>query len=259
MPNPALPLALFTGFLLAMLGGLEAGRRAGRRAFAVDPQNHPAGLGTVETVAFGLLGLLLAFTFSGAADRFDRRRAQVVEEANDIGTAWLRLDLLPAAAQSGLRDAFRRYTDSRIATYRLFSTEGLAAAQAEYARSVALQNEIWAAAVAACREAPSQATIVLLPALNAMIDITTTRIAATQFHPPRVVYVVLGLISLACAFLVGYEMGGSEARSWPHVVVLAALLSFTLYVILDFEYPRLGLIRIDDFDQFLVQVRASMK
>jgi hypothetical protein len=241
-----------------MLGFLEAGRRLGRRAFALDPGSRPAGLATVETVAFGLLGLLLAFTFSGAADRFDKRRALVVEEANDIGTAWLRLDLLPAAAQPKLRDSFRKYTDSRIATYRIFSESGLKPAQAEYARSVALQNEIWANAVAACREAPSQATVVLLPALNAMIDITATRMAATQMHPPRIVFVVLGVISLVCAFLAGYQMGASVARSWPHVVVLAALLSFVLYVILDFEYPRLGLIRVDDFDQLLVQVRASM-
>jgi hypothetical protein len=257
MPIAALPFALFTGLFLAMLACVEAGRRTGRRAFAVDRENHPAGLGTVETVAFGLLALLLAFTFSGAADRFDKRRALIVEEANDIGTAWLRLDLLPAAAQPKLRDAFRRYTDSRIATYRTFAESGLEAARAEYDRSVALQNEIWADAVAACRET-QHANVVLLPALNAMIDITATRMAATRFHPPGIVYIVLGAISLACAFLVGYEMGASEARSWPHVVVLAALLSFILYVILDFEYPRLGLIRVDDFDQLLVQVRASM-
>lgn len=257
MPNMLGAALLFVLFFLATLGCLEVGRRYGQRAFAVDPGKHPAGLGTVETVAFGLLALLLAFTFSGAADRFDRRRAQVVEEANDIGTAWLRLDLLPAPAQPKLRDAFRRYTDSRIATYRAFAESGLEVARAEYARSVALQNEIWADAVAACRETP-HANIVLLPALNAMFDITTTRLAATQFHPPRMVYIVLGVISLACAFLVGYEMGASEARSWPHVIVLAALLSFTLYVILDFEYPRLGLIRVDDFDALIAQVRASM-
>jgi hypothetical protein len=257
MPNAALPVGLFGAFFLATLACLEAGRRAGQRAFAADRKSHPAGLGTVETVAFGLLALLLAFTFSGAADRFDKRRAQIVEEANDIGTAWLRLDLLPAAAQPKLREKFRRYTDSRIATYRTFSESGLEAARAEYARSVALQNVIWADAVAACRDTP-HANIVLLPALNAMIDITATRLAATMIHPPRIVYAVLGLIALACALLVGYEMGASEVRSWPHVLVLTALLSFTLYVILDFEYPRLGLIRVDDFDQLLVQVRASM-
>ncbi len=250
-------LPFFVVLFLAMLACVELGVRLGRRAFAADLGKRPAGLGTVETVAFGLLALLLAFTFSGAADRFDRRRAQIVEEANDIGTAWLRLDLLPAPDQPRLRELFRRYTDTRIETYATFAQSGLEAARIAYDRSVGLQNAIWAAAVAAGRERPD-ANIVLLPALNAMFDITTTRLAATRFHPPRIVYIALGVISLACAFLVGYEMGASEARSWAHVVVLAALLSFTLYVILDFDYPRLGLIRVDDFDQLLVQVRASM-
>ena len=113
--------------------------------------------------------------------------------------------------------------------------------------------------MAACREAPSQASIVLLPALNAMIDITTTRKATTGMHPPRIIYVVLGAIALVYALLVGYQMGASAARSWLHVWGFALILAFTLYVILDFEYPRLGLIRIDDFDKLLVQVRASMK
>jgi len=257
MPSVVGAFLFFVVLFLATLACVELGVRFGRRAFALDPGRRPAGLGTVESVAFGLLALLLAFTFSGAADRFDRRRAQIVAEANDIGTAWLRLDLVPPAAQPKLRDLFRRYTDARIETYRTISESGLAAAASVYERSVTLQNEIWSSAVAACRERPD-ANIVLLPALNEMIDITTTRLAATRFHPPKIVYVILGVISLACAFLVGYEMGASETRSWPHVLVLAALLSFTLYVILDFEYPRLGLLRVDDFDELLVQVRASM-
>jgi hypothetical protein len=255
MTNAALAVVVFTGFFLAMLACLEVGRRVGRRAFAAA--GKPAGLVPVETVAFGLLGLLMALTFSGAAERLDRRRAQIVEESNDIGTAWLRLDVLPAAAQPRLRESMRRYTDSRIATYRAVFASGLEAAQQELARSVAIQEAIWTDAVAACRNVPS-AAVVVLPALNAMFDIRTTRVAATQMHPPLIIYVVLGMLSLACGFLVGYEMGASEVPSWPHVIVLALLVSVTLYVILDFEYPRLGFIRIDDFDQFLVQVRAAM-
>jgi hypothetical protein len=77
-------------------------------------------------------------------------------------------------------------------------------------------------------------------------------------HPPPIVYIVLTMLSLACCFLVGYEMGTTEVSSWPHTAVLALLLSLTRYVIIDFEYPRLGLIRIDDFDNRLVQVRAAM-
>jgi hypothetical protein len=249
-------LALFGGLFAALIVCLEAGRRSGRKAFGSD-RAHPSGLATVEAVTFGLLGLLLAFTFSGAAARLDTRRGQIVDEANAIGTAWLRLDVLPASAQPTLREMFRKYTDSRIAVYRTFSESGLEAAQAEFARSTALQQAIWTEAVAACREVPS-ATVVVLPALNAMFDIATTRLAATQMHPPGIVYSVLALISLVCGFLVGYEMGATEIPSRPHMIVLALVLSFTFYVILDFEYPRLGLIRIDDFDNLIVQVRASM-
>ena len=256
MMNLGVGIAVFVAFFAALIVCLEAGRRAGRKAFSSD-RAHPSGLGTVEAVTFGLLGLMLAFTFSGAAERLDRRRGQIVDEANAIGTAWLRLDVLPANTQPQLREAVRRYTDSRIAVYRTFAESGVDAARAEYARSSALQLEVWTQAVAACREVPS-ATVVVLPALNEMFDIATTRLAATQMHPPGIVYVVLALISLVCGFLVGYEMGGTEVASRSHMIVLAFVLSFTFYVILDFEYPRLGFIRIDDFDNLLVQVRASM-
>jgi hypothetical protein len=254
--NVGIGIAVFVALFAALIVCLEAGRRAGRKAFASD-RVHPSGLGTVEAVTFGLLGLLLAFTFSGAAERLDMRRGQIVDEANAIGTAWLRLDVLPANTQPKLREALRKYTDSRIAVYRTFSESGIDAALAEYARSSALQQEVWTEAVAASRDVPS-ATVVVLPALNEMFDIATTRLAATQMHPPAIVYVVLALISLVCGFLVGYEMGATEVASRSHMIVLALVLSFTFYVILDFEYPRLGLIRVNDFDTLIVQVRASM-
>lgn len=250
-----LGLGVFAAFFAALIGSLEVGRRRGRKACAGG--GPPAGLGTVEAVTFGLLGLLLAFTFSGAAARLDTRRVQIVDEANAIGTAWLRLDILPAEAQPALRQLFRQYTDARIAVYRTFSTDGLEAARTEYARSSSLQTDIWAQAVAAARDVP-HATIVVLPALNDVFDIASTRIAATQMHPPIMVYAVLALISLVCAFLVGYSMGATTIASRAHMLLLAFVLAFTFYVILDFEYPRLGFIRIDDFDNLLVQVRAQM-
>lgn len=142
MINVGVGIAVFIALFAALIVCLEAGRRAGRKAFGSE-RGHPSGLGTVEAVTFGLLGLLLAFTFSGAAERLDTRRGQIVDEANAIGTAWLRLDVLPANTQPRLREAFRKYTDSRIAVYRTFSESGVDAALAEYARSSALQQEIW--------------------------------------------------------------------------------------------------------------------
>ncbi|HEV3143700.1 MAG TPA: hypothetical protein VGZ47_07450, partial [Gemmataceae bacterium] len=223
-----------------------------------DPDNALAGSGTVEGAAFALLGLLIAFTFSGAAGRFDSRRQQIVEEANDIGTAYLRIDLLPAETQPALRDLFRKYLDSRIETYRHHSDREAAAM--ESARSQKLQSEIWAQAVAACQAKRDPATTTLvLGALNAMFDITTTRSMSAKMHPPPIVFVLLIGLALVCAALAGIGMAGSKSRSWLHIVAFAAITAVTVYVILDIEHPRLGLFRLDATDQVLVDLRANMK
>ncbi len=93
----ALLVAILFGLVLVCL---EAGWRAGRRRARLESHNAFAGQGTVEAAVFGLMALLMAFTFSGAASRFDSKRQLVIQEANAIGTAYLRLDLLPPAAQA---------------------------------------------------------------------------------------------------------------------------------------------------------------
>jgi hypothetical protein len=101
--------------------------------------------------------------------------------------------------------------------------------------------------------------MLLLPALNEMIDITTTRAMAMQQHPPMVVYVMLGVLMLAGALLAGYGAAEARVRSWAHSLGFAALFAITFYVTLDIEYPRLGLIRVAAADEVLVALRASMK
>src|SRR5499426_1470262 len=114
--DPILTAALFAVTLfLGILLLLEVGRRMGIRRIAKEAEGARAGVGAVEGAVFGLLGLLIAFTFSGAASRFDTRRQLIVEETNAIGTAYLRLDLLPAATQPALREHFRRYVEARLA------------------------------------------------------------------------------------------------------------------------------------------------
>lgn len=257
--NPTSNGILFAGGLfLGMLLLLELGRRIGTRRLAQDPEGARQGVGAVEGALFGLLGLLIAFTFSGAAERFDARRHLIVEEANDIGTAWLRLDLLPPGPAATLRELFRHYLDSRIATYE--KVPDASAVRAELARSIKLQGEIWSTSIAACREAGSQAAhVLLLPALNAMFDITTTRTEATNHHPPWIIFAMLGSLSLVSSLLAGYGMAGSKSHSWIHILGFAVVVSLTVYVIMDLEYPRLGLIRVDSADQVLIQLRESMK
>ena len=106
---------------------------------------------------------------------------------------------------------------------------------------------------------PQPATMLLLPALNAMIDITTTRTMAGQMHPPAVIFAMLILLALTRALLAGAGMGGGKDRSWIHMVGFAAAMALAVYVILDIEFPRLGLIRVDAIDQVLVELRESMK
>jgi hypothetical protein len=244
---------LFLGMLLAQW----IGRRIGRRRIRDDAEGARAGVGVVEGAVFGLMGLLIAFTFSGAAARFDARRALIVEESNAIGTAWLRLDLLPQSAQRALRQGFRDYLDSRLATYRSFS-DPVVAGQ-EWAKSTQLQGDIWALSVAACREpGMQQAMMLLLPALNQMIDITTTRAMAAEMHPPAIIFGMLFSLTLVAALLAGFAMGGGKSPSWLHMLGFAAVIAITAYVILDIEYPRRGLIRVDRFDHALVDLRAGM-
>jgi hypothetical protein len=247
-------LAMFVGIVLA----LEAGRWIGRVAITRHGRSGQPNIGSLETAVFALMGLLIAFTFSGALERFDMRRAQVVSEGNAIGTAWLRLDLLPASAQPQMRQAFREYVDSRIATYR--ALPDVAAAQKEIARSQRLQNRIWAQVVAATLlpEARPNSELLLMPALNDMFDIQSTRIAATFLHPPNVIYGMLICLALVAAVLSGYQSAGEKVHDWIHEIGFAAIMAATIYIILDLEHPRLGWIRIDAIDELLVQLRAGM-
>ena len=249
-----LAMGLFVGILIL----LEVGRRLGNQRLASDPEGARAGTGVVEGAIFALVGLLIAFTFSGAASRFDARRDLIVQETNAIGTAWLRLDLLPAGTQPAIRERFRQYVDARLEVYR--KLPDIEAARAELARATALQEDIWTQAVAAGRleGAPPPATMLLLPALNEMFDITTTRTMATQMHPPIVIYGMLVGLALASALLAGYGMAGGKSRNWLHILGFAAVMAVAVYVIIDLEFPRLGLIRVDAFDQALVELRASM-
>ncbi len=247
-------LLLATGIIVL----LDVGRRIGARRLAEEGETAAKGFGAIESAVFALLGLILAFSFSGALARFDARRHLVVAEANDIGTAFLRIDLLPTDAQAPMRDLFRRYLDSRIETYR--KLPDMEAAQAELARSLKLQSEIWSLAVSSSQKsATPQAMMVLLPALNAMIDITTTRTEAAILHSPPIIWVMLGTLTFACALFAGYDMAGRKHLNLLHSAAFAVVLAVTVYVIIDLEYPRIGLIQMSDSDRVLVQLRESMK
>ena len=247
----AMPLAI----LAVMYGALNLGVKLRRKHHRDDADTE--GLGVVDGGVFGLMGLLLAFAFSGAATRFDERRMLVVKEANTIGTAWLRIDLLPEADQVQVREKFREYVDSRMETYLKMSNEETV--RSELARSYVIQAEIWKLAVASAKDSTNAAPeMLLLPALNEMFDVVNERSGHLMMHPPAAVYVLLVVVLILCGVLAGYRMGTSDRWSKLHRLSFVVILAITYYVIVDLEYPRLGVMRVDNYDRLIVQTRNSM-
>jgi hypothetical protein len=240
------PLSAF--FLVpAMIVLLELGHAIRLRQKAA-PQSA-----AIEGAVFGLFGLLLAFTFSGAMARYDAHREFVVDERNAIEVAYLRLDLLPPADQPALRQLFRDYVTSRLHLYDRVSIEVSQTTEE-------LQREIWqkSLAAAAAPGANPDATKLLLPALNAMIDITATRENSFHMHPPDVVFYLLFVLGGGCAFLAGYGMA-EPARNWLYAIALAVTVTLTIYATLEVEYPRQGFIRLTHTDDTFLHLRDSMK
>lgn len=250
------PYGVLVVLLAALLICLEIGRMLGRRQLAAVGEIH-VGNSAVDGVIFALLGLLLAFTFTGAAARFDTRRELIVTEANAIGTAYLRVDLAPEAAQPALRAAFKRYISSRIEVYQ--GVRRFDEFKVKLAKSNAIQREVWRLAVEAGRrpDALPATNMLLLPALNDMIDITTTRAMATQMHPPLVVYLLLFGLALCTAVLAGHGMAGSTRRDWLHAISFVVILAAALYLIVEFEFPRLGFITVNEFESMAIKLTGA--
>jgi hypothetical protein len=258
MEPPISPPLFAVLFFFGMLILLEIGRRFGVSRRPKESEGERGSLGTIEGSVFAVFGLLVAFTFSGGASRFNEKRMLVAEEANSIETAYLRLHLVAPQAQPKLQELFRRYVDSRLEVYHRLPD--MQAAEQEMVKSKKVQGEIWVEAVAATRlqDSHPDAGKLLLPALNSMIDITTIRTMALHIHPPRIVWALLFGLGLLCSLLAGYRMAIGQHRSWLHILTYTFVTVVIAYVVLDVEYPRAGLIRLAATDQLLVDVRQNM-
>ena len=252
------PLLAASALFIGMLAMLETGRRLGMQRRAQESDTDRSNLGTVESALFAMFGLLLALTFTGAASRFNEKRMLLAEEATAIHTAYLRLDLLPREHRPALQELFRRYVDSRLAAFH--KMPDAQATAAEMARSEQLQQRIWqdALAVTELPGAHRDAGKLLVPALNNMFDIRTLRTMSMQIHPPTIVYVLLFIVALLCAVLAGYRMASARHRSWLHILIFAVITVVVVFVILDLDYLREGLIRLQDADRLLIETRAAM-
>lgn len=244
---------LFAVIFLTVSGGVKLGNRNVRR----NPELKLEGHGSFESAVFGLMALLVAFTFAGAANRYEARRDLITKETNAIDVAYRRIDLVAPAAQAQLRNDFRAYVTERLDFYQKYSD----LSDSDKAREDVLvrQNKIWNDGVEATRHAGTAPTTLFIQALNDVFDVTTERAVALTAHPPVSVYVLLGVAILSASLLAGYGMGIKQSRSLIHTLGFAFIMATALYVIFDMEFPRFGFIRIDAADKILVELRDSMK
>lgn len=230
----SLGFALVGALLVSWVAGAAMGRRM-RKNIGGHPQ-----LAVVQSAILALLGLLLGFCFAGAVSRFVDRQDNLLREANAISTAYLRADLVDEPLRTEFKAALREYAQARL---ELFSSVGPAAERLVRPGLDALSARVWSLAVAAGRAQPGIVTLVV-PPVNESLDLLSARDTATARHIPPVVGLVLIACAMASVGSIGFGVESSDSSLRIPSGVLIFLIAATLWITIDLDYPRVGLIRI---------------
>lgn len=233
----SIELAVALGLFASLALSLRIGRRIGHLNAEAATQ-----FGVIQGASLALLGLLIGFTFSGAIGRFVDRQDIIVQEANAIGTAWLRADLLPELQRDAMKASLRRYAELRLS---LFETVPHVESQAIIAQLVDRQREMWSAATKGLNERPA-AVEVVVESLNELFDLLNTRNAANQRHAPLLVLFVLVACSMVSMATIGYGIAGAHRSLRAPAIALMLLIAGVLWTTIDLDYPRLGMIQLND-------------
>jgi hypothetical protein len=243
---------LFFGVLLTCM---EVGALWARRGTGAGDAR---GAGAIEGALLALLGLLIAFTFSGAADRLHARGNLAIDEGDAIGTAFLRMDLLPDPERMRIRGLLYDYAAARLGEYAHFGST--AEHEQSRAATAVVRARLWSALVPAASriESPHALALVLEP-VNESFDIADRREAYRQVHPPFSIYAVLVAVAMVCAALVGFGLADTQHRRWLHRTCFAAAIAIILLITINMEYPRLGFVDMSGQDWPLQQALEEMQ
>lgn len=235
---------MFAATLAVLLGAGEAGYRLGARFLARTSDPIRSQIGTIQAAMFGLLGLLLAFTFAMAAQRYDARKQLVLQESNAIGTTYLRARLLPEPERAEARRLLRAYVDERL---RLNDGE-----------SERLHAALWdLAAKSAERDARSVSSGLFIASLNEVIDLHSKRAVAIANHVPESILVLLHAVAALAVGLMGYGCGLGGRRALLPNAIAAVLIAAVMLVIIDLDRPARGLITVSQ--KSMLELRDSLK
>lgn len=253
-PLDVIPLSgLFVAFGFFLWLALEGGYRAGvwRHSHIKDEKEQPVG--AMVASILGLVALVLGFTFSLAAMRFDARRIAVLEEANAIGTTFLRSRLLPQPERSQVAALLREYVEVRI------QVTGEGKTQAALGRSEQLHQLLWSqAAAAADKDSHSVTTALFIQSLNEVIDLHAKRVlVGLRSRIPLVIWFGLFGLSMLGMAAVGYQAALWETRRSPAMLAFVLAFSVVLLLIADLDRGQEGLLRVSQ--QALVDLQATMQ
>jgi hypothetical protein len=251
--------AFFPCMSIIMFIFLEIGRRIRLSSSAKQQIKTRSSInGPVETIIFALLGLLLAFTFTGAGTRYEARRQLIGTEANVIGTAYLRINFLPKELQPQMRSLFKQYIQLRADVYKKIADPVETSSRMD--KSEILQKQMWDLALTGCNlpEAPNECSRFILPSINEIVAISITRSVAQETHPPTPIYLLLIILSLFSAILVGYSLPHTNRRNLLYMISYAVIISLILFQIADIEMPRQGWITINEADHIISDLLHNM-
>jgi hypothetical protein len=252
-----LPLWLVEAiFLVVLVVAAEGGFRIGTAVRLRQEAQAGTLVNTILTAVLGLLALLLAFTYSLVVTRDEDRKRAVITEANALGTAYLRTDFLAEPVRGELRKLLRDYTDTRI--FRRNTLDTPEKARERIAESERLLNQIWPTAMRGIEgHPPTVRDQLVITALNDVIDMHTTRLAARRDHLPEVIIFMLFGVSAIGLWLAGYDMGLTARRHLALTATLALLCTSITWVILDLDRPHGGFVQVSQ--QSLIAARHGME
>jgi uncharacterized membrane protein (DUF485 family) len=239
---------LFVFIVMLLLVGFEVGFRIGRWWQTRTPEDTEGPTGVLVGSLLALMAFLLAITMGMAADRFDRRRALVLEEANAIGTTFLRAGYIPAPMNDESRELLRQYAPLRVAVTDPDELE------AHLNTSQQILDDLWARAEIVGRDFSTDANSLYIESLNEVIDMNTSRIIAGIYgRVPETVVLLLIFGAALTLGMVGYGAGLTYKRSELTALTLCIALAAVLTLVIDLDRPRDGFITVSQEPLILVQ------
>lgn len=238
--NMSIWLILASIILLFMLV-FELGFQVGRHKHAKLNESGKSRVSTIEVAILSILGLLLAFTFVMAQTRFDFRQKLVIEEANAIGTTYLRANFLPEPQKFAIEKLLRQYVNLRLAAVK-GNGENLHTVIIESER---IHKQLWLQTLSVnMSKIRPEIFAVFISSLNKVISLHTDRVAAFTNRVPAFVLLVLLLCGVLAIGVTGYNCGLRNQRNFVPVSMLSILLVLVFFMIIDLDRPNHGLIKI---------------